>query len=505
MHKSEIKYLPIHILFFSCFPSLALLVNNFREAEPSNVLRPLGVSVLIAIASLLVVQWLVKDWRKAGLCVAWALVLFFSYGHIYQVSKGTYIFGFLIIRHRFLLSVWAILFTLGTLYILKRMDHFKELTLLLNVLSFVLLFIQIGQIGIYEIQSGISYRQAQSAAPATLLAPDAPDNLPDVYLIILDMYGREDALLAHYNYDNHEFVSQLEALGFYVAKCGRSNYTNTILSLPSQLNMDYIANLLDDIDHEKLAYLFKNSVAQKAFEEIGYTSIAFDTGAGWANLDKSDIFIDRPPEILGRSLDEFEELFLKTTLARPLLDYAVSLDTAGFIFFETGVEMKAQRIRIVLDHLMLLPEMEGPKFVYAHILAPHPPHVFNPDGSVNLRAETIDGQVGLPIQLDYLNPRILELVKNIIEHSSTDPIIILEGDHGFGNLQRTSILNAIYMPGDGQKNLYPSISLVNTFRVIFNTYFGTHLSLLKDLSYKQLNDGSLEYAPHDEWNPSCKP
>jgi len=319
------------------------------------------------------------------------------------------------------------------------------------------------------------------------------------------MYGREDALLAHYNYDNREFVSQLEALGFYIAKCGRSNYTNTILSLPSQLNMDYIANLLDDNDHEKLAYLLKNSIVQKAFEDIGYTSIAFDTGAGWANLDKSDIFIDRPPEILGRSLEEFEELFLKTTLARPLLDYAESLDTAGFKFFETGVEMKAQRIKIVLDHLLLLPEMEGPKFVYAHILAPHPPHVFNPDGSVNLLAETLDGQVGLPIQLDYLNPQILELVKNIIEHSDTDPIIILEGDHGFGNLQRTSILNAIYLPGDGQKNLYPSISLVNTFRVIFNTYFGTHLSLLEDLSYKQLNDVSLDYAPHEEWNPSCIP
>jgi len=505
MHKPEIRYFPIYILFFSCFPSLALLVNNLGEAEPSNVIRPLVFSVLIAVASLLVAQMLVKDWRKAGLWVAWALALFFSYGHIYQVTKGTYAFGFLISRHRILLSLWVILFVTGTFYILKRMDHIKELTLLINALTFVLLSFQIGQIARYEIKSGISYRQTQSTATATLLVPDAPDNLPDVYLIILDMYGREDALMAHYNYDNHEFVSQLEAMGFYVAKCGRSNYTNTILSLPSQLNMDYIANLLEDNDHEKLAYLLKNSIVQKAFEDIGYTSIAFDTGAGWANLDKSDIFIDRPPEILGRSLDEFEELFLKTTLARPLLDYVDSLDTAGFKFFETGVEMKAQRIRIVLDHLLLLPEMEGPKFVYAHILAPHPPHVFNPDGSVNLLAETMDGQVGLPIQLDYLNPQILEVVKNIIENSDTDPIIILEGDHGFSNLQRTSILNAIYLPGDGQKDLYPSISLVNTFRVIFNTNFGTHLPLLEDLSYKQLNDASLDYAPQDEWNPSCIP
>ena len=150
-----------------------MLVNNLGEAEPSNILRPLVVSVLIAVASLLVVQWLVKDWRKAGLCVAWALVLFFSYGHIYQVSKGTHVFGFLISRHRILLSVWAILFTSGTFYILKRKDLLKKLTLLINVLTFVLLSFQISHIAIYEIQSGISSRQAQSVAPATLLVPDA--------------------------------------------------------------------------------------------------------------------------------------------------------------------------------------------------------------------------------------------------------------------------------------------------------------------------------------------
>jgi len=266
--------------------------------------------------------------------------------------------------------------------------------------------------------------------------------------------------------------------------------------------MDYIENLLEDVDHEKLVYMLKNSAVQKAFEKIGYTSIAFDTDIGWANLDTSDIFIDRPPEILGRALEEFEELFLKTTLARPLVDYATSLDRAGFKFFETYVEMKAQGIRIILDHLKLLPRMEGPKFVYAHILAPHPPHVFNPDGSVNLEARTGDDHIGLPIQLDYLNPQIIEIVRNIIERSDTDPIIILEGEHGPYGLYGTSPLIAIYLPGDGRTQLYPTISLVNTFRVIFNAYFGTNFSLLEDHSYIEII--RWDYAAHDEWNPNCK-
>lgn len=501
----KFQYLPIHILFFAGFPSMALLVNNLGEAELSNVIRPLIVSVVMAIATLLVLQLFVRNWRKAGLCVTWALVLFFLYGHIYDASKGTHIFGFLIGRHRFLLIVWAILLTSGTLFILKRNDSFTELTLLVNILGFALVFFQIAQIAIYEKQSGISSRQAQSAASETLLVPNDPDNLPDVYLIILDMYGREDALQAYYNYDNHEFVSQLEALGFYVASCGRSNYSKTIMSLPSQLNMDYISNLLEDVNHEKLVYILKNSAVKRALEEIGYTSIAFDTGTNWINIDTSDIFIDRPPEILGTVLEEFEELFLKTTIVRPLFDYADSLDRASFHFFETYVEMKAQRIRIMLDHLKLAPEMDGPKFVYAHILAPHPLHVFNPDGSVNLNARTVDDHVGLPIQLDYINPQILEIVKNIIDQSDIEPVIILEGDHGFGDLYATSPLIAIYLPNDGRAQLYPSISHVNTFRVIFNSYFGTGFPILEDHSYNQENVVTWDYSSHDEWNPICIP
>jgi len=505
MQNDTLKYLPIYILFFSGFPSLALLVNNLGEAELSNALRPLVASVVIAITTLLVLHLFLKNWRKAGLCAAWALILFFSYGHIYEVIRGAHVYGFLIGRHRFLLGVWAILLISGILLILNRINRIKEITFLLNILSFALLFLQITQIAIYEIQSRISSLQAQSATPETLLVPNDPDNLPDVYLIILDMYSREDVLLSDYNYDNHEFVSQLEMLGFYVASCGRSNYSRTISSLSSQLNMDYIENLLEDVDHEKLVYMLKNSAVQKAFEKIGYTSIAFDTGIGWANLDTSDIFIDRPPEILSRALEEFEELFLKTTLARLLVDYAASLDRAGFQFFETYVEMKAQGIRIVLDHLKLLPRMEGPKFVYAHIQAPHWPHVFNPDGSVNLEASTGGGNIslGVPDQLDYLNPQIIEIVRNIVERSDIDPIIILEGDHGPpSDLYGTSPLIAIYLPGDGRTRLYPSISLVNTFRVIFNAYFGTNFSLLEDHSYIEII--RWDYAAHEEWNPNCK-
>lgn len=45
------------------------------------------------------------------------------------------------------------------------------------------------------------------------------------------------------------------------------------------------------------------------------------------------------------------------------------------------------------------------------------------------------------------------------------------------------ILNAFYLPGVNTDVLYPNISPVNTFRLVFNLYFNTDLQLLADESF----------------------
>jgi len=41
-------------------------------------------------------------------------------------------------------------------------------------------------------------------------------------------------------------------------------------------------------------------------------------------------------------------------------------------------------------------------------------------------------------------------------------------------------LNAVYFPDHDYRMLYPQMSPVNTFRIVFNHYFGQNLPLLKD-------------------------
>ena len=65
----------------------------------------------------------------------------------------------------------------------------------------------------------------------------APDELRDIYFIILDEYPRSGSLES---FDNRlPFIQELERRGFYVDPQARSNYASTIWSIPTALNMKY--------------------------------------------------------------------------------------------------------------------------------------------------------------------------------------------------------------------------------------------------------------------------
>jgi hypothetical protein len=68
-------------------------------------------------------------------------------------------------------------------------------------------------------------------------------DLPDVYYIVLDGYGRADVLSSIFNYDNSEFIEFLKEKGFYVGERSHSNYIETYLSLTSSLNLVHSADL----------------------------------------------------------------------------------------------------------------------------------------------------------------------------------------------------------------------------------------------------------------------
>jgi hypothetical protein len=486
------KKYPLFLLLFTIYPSLALLTWNVREVDRINIiLRPLLLSMVIASFVILLFFGLVRNWPKTILLSTICLIFFFSFGHISLLLEGSSLLeksgnaSWLI--HIFLPVLLLLVIVLLCYAVLRTRQDLPQTYLTLNVISaFLVLSSCLTLLNNYYLQRQSARSTRTTSEPGTSIA-----TRPDVYYIILDAYARHDALMS-LGYDNTEFLQELEDIGFYVASCSRSNYPQTVVSMASAFNMGYLWDVIpnqgsDDRNSRPVYKGILHSQVRKEFEDLGYQIMGFDSGAGWLNWRDADQFIAPKPEpFFSTHLDPFEYIFLDTTALHPLM-------TQPF-FLRNKYVYNYNRILFALDELPKLAQVASPKFVYVHMLIPHRPNIFLPDGSMNLNTEFYIKGVGEGInrQVDiegylnntkFINSRLPEVLRQMIQQSRTPPIIIIQGDHGYQLPDiRFDNLNAYFFPDQNYTALYPKISPVNTFRAIFNTYFGTNYPMQKDQS-----------------------
>lgn len=300
---------------------------------------------------------------------------------------------------------------------------------------------------------------------------------PDIYFIILDAYGRADVLEEVYDYDNQPFLDGLRQRGFHVADRSYSNYAMTHLSLATTMTMGYLP-MTAPYDVAAVGRLIEDAPAVRVLRDHGYRYVHFETE--WfltAKAPLADIVYRR-----GGFSSEFERAFFQTTLPGrvipPPTRHGAVLDT--------------------LADLREVPAIDGPTFAFVHLLVPHPPFMFDENGTVIPYVDDIAASYdkeAYAAQLSYLNTEITGVVDHIIANSDRAPIIIMQGDHGPAlsinaptdqriiHWERLGILNAMLVPEDVKSELYPSISPVNTFRVLLRELFDADLPTLPDRSF----------------------
>ncbi|MBW8009900.1 MAG: hypothetical protein FVQ83_01485 [Chloroflexi bacterium] len=511
----DFKRATVHPVLLSIYPVLALFANNQNEIKLSSSLRAFIVSLAATVILLLILRFFFREWQRAALITTLLLILFFSYGHVYNVLRGVSIFGSVLGRHLYLGPLWIIFTAIGVWWILRWLKNPDTITGALNATAIIVIAFPFFQIINFQFRMTTQQSLSELTAEFQEFKLPADQTPPDIYYIILDGYSRDDALLDVYQLDNASFLQSLAESGFYVANCSQSNYALTRLSLSSTLNMDYVEAYYDAVEDSNTsdtglgAYILNNTVVQ-VLEALGYQTVAFETGYSWTELTDADVYLAPNQDSVLRKvffggLNYFEELLLQSTAISLLSNTA----NAVGITPTTGISNpdNEHRLRVLhtLDQLVSLTDIPSPKFVFAHIVSPHPPYVFGPDGEAINQVE--DNLIGYRNQVEYLNSRIETLVTEIINQSTTPPVIVLQGDHGGGdtsNAQRMSILNAYYLPGDMDQYLYPTITPVNTFRLLFNIYFGAELDLLADLSYFSLYKEPFTFRTIPVSRPGCE-
>ncbi|MCI0552917.1 MAG: hypothetical protein L0287_18350 [Anaerolineae bacterium] len=474
--------IPWYPIVFGAYPVLALIAFNAGQVKVEASWRALLICIGFAGMLFFFLKFLLRDWHRAAFLSALLMVLFFSYGHIHiLLTEKLEDFDFT----RWLLLAWLLLAVIAVVWAVRKAPLSA---LALNVIALGLVVTSLVQISPGLQKRGVHTLGAKNAPVQDLSRPQNP---PDVYYFILDSYGRQDLLKQAYGYDNSEFINALRERGFYVAECGQSNYIRTEISVTSTLNMSYLQGLDPAFEPEStrrrvLWDSFKHSAARYNFESMGYKTIAFATGFAWSEFDDSDVFYTSPPFSAG--ITEFETLFMQTTLALHAQDL-------GWVDADAIMGQNFRdRTLLVFDKMDDIARMPEPTFAYVHLISPHPPFVFGPNGEHTHPADFWNEDRKYPAkqyaqgyvnQLTFLNRKVLDAMDTLISVSDTPPIIILQGDHGpwlQPKNKRMWILNAYYLPGHSNK-LYPTVSPVNTFRLIFDEYFGGNYDMLEDVSY----------------------
>jgi hypothetical protein len=479
--------------FSVTFIGLLILYAEASMFSPTRIITPL--IVLWSILGILTwpIQKLTKDLSTTG-----AVLFIFVIGFYLSTE------GFYIITTSYLLGAICLIISFR---ILKRKLQTKHIALMANSMAFILIVILASFFILrFATVDWMSYSHAINKSKQLPIAKSHPDRKPDIYYIVLDGYGRADVLEQYYLFNNSEFKNNLRQKGFIVPKNSYANYPTTFVSVPSTLNFDYIQNFLAETQKSQVWWLvnpfWQNNKTKMFLENIGYTSISI--AVNWGDSSNPNTQIHYTPTTI--FLTEFDSFILAKT---PLRIFQPVISKFAFV---NSYDAHRQLILYNFETLEKIAEMPEPTFTIAHIIAPHPPFVFDRHGNhitpgypfsfldeTSIPLTNAEYRTGYTEQLIFINHKLETLIDTILEKSETPPIIILQADHGprrvtdlisFDNKcqkERFAIFAAYHLPGMEEALIPDDITPVNLFRIIFNEYFSTDLPLLEARSYTSQN------------------
>lgn len=499
----------IHPIFFAFFPILSLFAHNVGELTLNDLTEPVLLSVSLSLIIWAASNFIIQDRLLSALTTSLIFLLFFSYGPLARILNLNPSLPYLYYSYSALsiFAAWHL-----TAVFMKRASGVWVATKFLNVTSLLVLMVPIFIIAIGQLP-----RLDQNIKRSNLLLSAdkkvSSEKLPDIYYLIIDSYARNQSLKDYFDFDNSDFTNFLISKGFYVADQSRSNYPYTIASLASSLNMVYLDEVTKQVgktspDLTPLLDLIEDNQVILYLKSRGYKYLHFGARSLFTEGNKNAdfVYVHQSNRL---NLSSLSQMLLSQTVLDPMLSSVDCLNESSFLC--VGIlNNNRSYYNYLLDQMKSISEAtkeKGPKFVFLHSTLIHGPFVFTPDGKYLPSAveQSRGWRQNYTDQVVFTNTLLKSFIENILKNSETTPLIILQSDEGtypdrfrgekdnyFWRSatsdelkEKVRILNAYYLSDKATKKLYPSITPVNSFRIILNTYFGENLPLLKDQSFIQ--------------------
>jgi hypothetical protein len=464
------------------------------DVGPTGYLRALVVAAFLGFG-LAIVGWAVfrNRWDGAFFATTFVLLAVSPVSLTWLLGSLRNVFGYLL---GFLITATVLIAGLSVIGVRLLQLRHRGLPLprppaeAMNVLSVVLL-------GVVIVSHGFGpFADASSSPPPPPSGWHVGEGRrPDIVVLLLDGYPRADVLERRLGTDNSAFLDALRERGFDVATTNHSNYPATGFTLASMFQMRY----LDQVPSLQ-PFVGTGRQANGALRNAAESGQAFSilraggygvtwVASGWDQVtfrDAADRLLD------SGELNDLERYAVHRTWLVYLLDV---------LWPEISTSQQRDRIVHAFDFLdrMAVEAPEGPRFVFVHVPAPHLPLVVNADGTPTdltpsrYEAATREGYVMTDFEyarawqseVDYLDSRVLQSVDLLLgSETGRQAVIIVMSDHGYGfepvpgDIQaKLANLLAARTP-DAPGLLSDGPTPVNWFRLLFNEYLGTELSLL---------------------------
>jgi hypothetical protein len=475
-------------------PAAAVLyLGTMVASHPIWLIRPLLVALAIGLGLTLVVTAVVRDKHRAGVA-SWALLV----GLIADDPRPAIL----------LFGIAAVVIVVGVRLRGTPWTRGPRISSALTAFGVVLLVataIRALQTGALEAAIAELSFDLEAPRPAAVTASD----LPDIYVILLDAYPGARAARSEPSFDADAFPSALRERGFDVAADSRSNYLTTRLSLPSMFDAGYLDRSSSQgqpgthvADARALRRATDSSRLLTDLRSAGYECVAISSGYSEIGPNRVDRLVV-PPQ-----LNELEWAILNATAVGDLVNAA----SPTYI-----VDDVRARVATTLDEAATLAEEPHtrPRFVLAHVPAPHGPWVANAEGQASGQSHeltfggTPDASTALAERrrayfayAHWVGDLAIVAVDRIRAASASPPVIFVVSDHGpdfdfsdadplaYNLDDRTSNFTAVFVPNRDDV-IADDITLVNLFPAVLNGILGWDLPRSPDRFWAWPANGSI--------------
>lgn len=510
---------PWHHWLFGAWFIVFEMAHNIEESAAVIMVRPLLLTLFVISAFYLILLGVFRHQRKVAVFVTLLVLLFFGFGHIHNFVLSfdhTPIIA-VVSRVRYVMAVLIVLLLILTWRIIRTKHSLKPTTKFLNVVGLLLVLFNL-----YTIITTPQGRAAQTANTAPAHNLTVPGQTPpDIYYIVPDHYMSNDVLAREIGFDNSQFTDHLQSEEFKVFENTRSNYQFTTQSLASTLNMRYLDEDIAKLkgvtnSNVPLRRLIRHNEVVKNIKSLGYSYI--NVGSWWGTTRDSeyaDVNYDQAISYTFLNRDfvpsEFEHLIVTNSALKPFMQTGVAVSDFTVFKFDAVNEDSNDTVRSALYQLEAMKQAvhkPGPKFTFMHLLVPHPDYLFNADCSYPTNySENTPKKVRYLNQIQCANIMLKGTVDYILAHSDHAPVIIIQADEGMYPIEdhehpdlvwwelpdellqiKFSVIRALKMPGVDLGQYENVDASVNTFRILFNEYFGGQFEMLEDRSFIYKNE-----------------